>query len=791
MFFIEKLKNQRSITHYKATNLKFNRYIHSPRPILQISIMKKILSLLLLPLFFFAFTNKIQATHIVGGDISYECLGPSQTSGIMEYRITMHVYRDRINGQAAFDNPAIVGIYAGSNTATTFNILRLTNPVITTIPIVFTNPCLVAPANIGVEEGTYTGIVELPFNPDGYTISYQRCCRNRTVNNLATPRSTGATYTISLNSEAQQQCNSSPIFSEFPPIAICANRELEFDHSATDVDGNTLVYELCSPFNGGGNSTSGGNGFNSPAPNPPAPPPYNPVVFGAGYSGTSPLNASPMLSIDPNTGFLTGIPTALGQYVVGICVKEYDTSGNLLSSTLRDFQFNVATCDDQVDAKITADSVNFITDQYYVNFCGDSVITFDNTSTIQSFINSYEWRIDLGNGNFFTSSTFEPTVTFPGAGTYQGWMIANPGSVGCTDTALLTINISLDVLADFSMTYDSCEIGLSYFTNKTSFDPVTPIQSYAWSFGDGTGSSMSSPTHQYVYPDTGFHNVTLVATNIVGCASIKTKRLDWTPKPIFPLDLNNDTACINFLAGNIPSIYYPIDDYTFQWDFGEGTSSDQFLAEHNYTQSGIYNRTLVITSPKGCTQQFNSTVVALDTPKANFSYLPTQPTSLNPVVEFKDESELSNLWEWHFGNGISKLSSFESDITYSYPDTGQHLVKLVVTHINGCTDTAQQLIDIVPEVTYFLPNALTPNEDGKNDVYKGKGYTQYMKSFEMGIYSRWGERLFTTQDPNEAWNGRKNNVGQKCQAGVYVVVVRIVGPRGKQQELKGYATVVY
>jgi gliding motility-associated-like protein len=755
--------------------------------------MKKIFNLFLFPFFFFALTNVLQASHIVGGDISYECLGPSSTTGVMQYRITMHVYRDRVNGQAAFDNPAAIGIYAGLNTSSPYTVLRVGSPVITNTPIVFTNPCLVAPPGIGVEEGTYETIVELPFNPDGYSISYQRCCRNYTVNNLASARTTGATYTISISPEAQQQCNSSPTFNKFPPIAICVNRDLEFDHSATDIDGNTLVYELCSPFTGGGNSTAPGTGFNTPVPDPPAPPPYAPVLFGSGYSGVNPINASPTLSIHPNTGLLTGFPTALGQYVVGVCVKEYDPSGNLLSSTLRDFQFNVTTCRDQISAVIPSDSIGLSASQsdlYHTSFCGDSVITFDNISTIQSYINSYEWRIDLGNGNIFNSSQFEPTVTFPSSGNYQGWMIANPNS-GCTDTAFLSINVSLDVLADFSMTYDSCEIGLSYFNNTTYFNSNVPIQSYAWSFGDATGSSLMSPNHQYVYPDTGFHNVTLVATNVEGCISTKTKRLDWTPKPIFPLDLNSDTACINFPAGSISSIYYPIDDYTFLWNFGEGTTSDEFLAQHNYTQSGIYTRTLTITSPKGCTQDFNTTVVALDTPVANFSYLPTQPTSLNPVVEFKDESEFANLWEWDFGNGISKLSSFESDVTYSYPDTGQHVVTLIVTHLNGCTDTTTQIIDIVPEITYFLPNALTPNEDGKNDVYKGKGHTQYMKSFEMGVYSRWGDRIFTTKDPNEAWNGRESNIGKKCQAGVYVVIVRIVGPRGEQQEIKGYATVVY
>jgi gliding motility-associated-like protein len=753
--------------------------------------MKRIFSLLLFLSCILSFNNAVQASHIVGGDISYECLGPSPTTGIMQYRITMHVYIDYINGQASFDNRAYVGIYAGSDTSSTYTVLAISNPIITNIPIAFADPCIVVPPNVGVEEGIYQDTVELPFNPDGYTISYQRCCRNYTINNLANPSSTGATYTISLSAEAQQQCNNSPTFNKFPPIVICANRDLEFDHSATDIDGNTLVYELCTPFAGGGNSIAIGSGFNSAAPNPPAPPPYNPVLFHSGYSGTNPMNSNPALSIDPNTGLLTGFPTAQGQYIVGICVKEYDAQGVLLSSTLRDFQFNVTVCDDQVNAAIPADSINPSNGQYYANFCGDSVITFDNTSTIQSFINSYEWRIDLGNGTFFTSSVYEPTVTFPGSGTYQGWMVANPGSAGCTDTAFLSIGISLDVLTDFSMRYDSCEIGLSYFTNKTTFNPNIPIQSYVWNFGDGTSSTAANPNHQYIYPDTGVHEVTLMATDRSGCISKKTQRLDWTPKPIFPLDLNNDTACINFSAGNIPSIYYPIEGYIFEWNFGDGATSNQFLAQHNYAQSGIYNRTLTITSPKACRQEFNTIVVALDTPKANFSYLPIEPTSLNPVVEFKDESELANLWEWHFGNGDSKLSSFEGDITYNYPDTGKHLVSLVVTHVNGCTDTTEKIIDIIPEITYFLPNALTPNEDGNNDVYRGKGYTQYLKSFEMVIYNRWGERVFATQNPSDAWNGRKNNIGQKCQAGIYVVLVRIVGPRGGQQEIKGYATIIY
>lgn len=107
--------------------------------------MKRTFIFSLILFLLFTLNQTSRASHIVGGDISYECLGPSPTTGIMQYRITMHVYRDRINGRAPFDNPAYVGIYAGLNTSSVDTVLALGNPDTTDIPIVFSNPCLIVP----------------------------------------------------------------------------------------------------------------------------------------------------------------------------------------------------------------------------------------------------------------------------------------------------------------------------------------------------------------------------------------------------------------------------------------------------------------------------------------------------------------------------------------------------------------------------------------------------------------------------------------------------------------------
>ena len=93
--------------------------------------------------------------------------------------------------------------------------------------------------------------ITLPPLAEGYILSFQRCCRNNTIVNLVDPESTGAnfwTYIEPIDSVGE---NSSPYFRNLPPNFLCTNTELIFDHSATDADGDSLVYEFFHPFLGG------------------------------------------------------------------------------------------------------------------------------------------------------------------------------------------------------------------------------------------------------------------------------------------------------------------------------------------------------------------------------------------------------------------------------------------------------------------------------------------------------------------------------------------------------------
>ncbi|HBS20284.1 MAG TPA: hypothetical protein DEA66_05515, partial [Flavobacteriales bacterium] len=98
-----------------------------------------------------------------------------------------------------------------------------------------------------------------------------------------------------------------------------------------------------------------------------------------GFSGTYPITSDPAMSIDPVSGVITGFPTAPGQYAIAICVSEF-RDGVLLSTTMRDFQFNVTLCDPNIQSVVA--------EQVPAQLCIGETITLDNNSVNGS---SYEW----------------------------------------------------------------------------------------------------------------------------------------------------------------------------------------------------------------------------------------------------------------------------------------------------------------------------------------------------------------------------------------------------------------
>lgn len=734
------------------------------------------------------FICNVYSKHIIGGVMSYECLGNNQ------YKITLKIYRDCAGGGAGFDNQAQIGIY---RCGTNINCMSLgqqsaflePNPTVieqSDIDPPF-YPCLKVPPTVCVQEGIYQFIVTLPKSNESYFIVYQRCCRNNTIDNIVNPEDTGATFEIEITPAAQTNCNSSPVFNFFPPTLICANELLNFDHSASDADGDQLVYSLCAPLVGGGpeggNIPGNNNGCNGLTPSPACPPPFTPVQYILpNYSYDKPLGQNSPINIDPFTGKLTAKPGVIGQFVVGVCVSEY-RNGVLLSTVRRDFQFNVANCQANVTLDIQKDKVVGV-DKFIINSCGNKTINFINKSAPKAEIFQYEWNFPDGTPKVV--NTANATITFPTHGTFKGLMIIN-GSTQCADTAIVFVNIYPDLKADFNFAYDTCKAEPVAFKDISNSEGG-PIQNWVWSFGDQGMSNFKDPAHKYNTP--GLFPVKLRIIDINGCTDSITKSVNYYPVP--PLILIQPSTFLGCVPASIKftNLSTPINTkYDVIWQFGDGETANAVSPIHVYKKDGVYTINIDITSPIGCktSEEFKDFIAVEPAPVADFDFTPSNPSNIEPLVQFRDLSTGGVSWGWEFGDGGK---SFIQNPSYTYPDTGVFTVKQYVIHKSGCIDTLSKIIDVRPVINYFLPNAFSPNGDGINDEFKGMGIFYGMDNFEMAIWDRWGDKIFETKDPAEGWLGRVNNTGNFVQPGIYVCTIKYEGPRKKHYELKGFATVI-
>ncbi len=734
------------------------------------------------------------AMHIIGGEITYECLGAAPNDpNARQYRFTMKIYRDCQGNGAFFDSPASMAIFQGT-LSNNMRIASFDAPLLDIEKLVPDTPNCVNkfPSNVCVEQATYVFTRTLTVLQSGsYFIIYQRCCRNVSITNILTPGDVGATYMIELTSAAQQVCNNSPVFKNFPPIVICKDFALDFDHSATDKEGDQLVYSFCAPYQGGGPL------LNQPAltscegakPTPPCGPPFDFVTFIPPLTPGNPMGGSPQISINSSTGVITGTPNMLGQFVVGVCVQEF-RNGVLLSTLKRDFQFNVADCQPTVIANIHTDSSKIVgPDQFVIKSCGQNTIFFENQSKDKTKIDSFEWRFNFSPSSIFSDKTnWDATVTFPGVGTYPGMLLLNPNSE-CGDTAYINVSILPKVTADFAYDYDTCVAGPVVFTDKSFGDGV--VNRWFWNFGvPGGKSTIQDP--DYLYSAPGNHPVRLLVVDNNLCSDDTIQTINWFPVP--PLIIIQPSSYLGCSPAEIffNNLSTPIDStYHIVWNFGDGQGVDDIISPtHTYTEQGIYDVSVSITSPIGCftSDSFPHLIRVEPSPIADFDFTPnTDLSNFNNTIHFIDQSQGAAHWNWQLDRFKTTI---EQNPTFTFPDTGLMKIRLIVTHPEGCKDSLIKYLDIRPIVLWNMPNAFTPNGDGLNDGFIGKGYLEGATNFRMTIWNRWGEKVFETTNPNEDWNGRAQNTGGMSPAGVYVYLLSFTGPRGEPFEYKGYATLI-
>lgn len=300
--------------------------------------------------------SKANASHLMGGEITWECQGNGQ------YIFTVKLYRD-CNGTPGedsitvyvFNNPLLDSIRL--RVASRKDISPNCNP---NGPVI---SCKAAETQPGWPHATSIlqgAVQESVFKsypitlsgvppPKGWIFTYDECCRNQSIANLVTPSMFGFTLRATMFPYAGRNegpCfDSSPTFLESPSSVICLGSPFTYNHNASDADLDSLFYAWEKPY------TDFVGTFDPPS-NPP------PIKFVNGYSYDSPLPgpsqnpANVPATINPATGEISFTSFTQGYFVTVVKVEAWKC-GQKVAEICREMQIVLLPCSVNEKPKVT------------------------------------------------------------------------------------------------------------------------------------------------------------------------------------------------------------------------------------------------------------------------------------------------------------------------------------------------------------------------------------------------------------------------------------------------------
>jgi gliding motility-associated-like protein len=550
-------------------------------------------------------------------------------------------------------------------------------------------------------------------------------------------------------------CNNSAYFQNFPPLAICLNENLGFDHSAVDPDGDSLVYSFETPFHGASQT--------NPQPGPPptftqntTAPPFTNVVYTTGYSTNYPIASNPAFTLNDSTGWLSGTPNQIGQYVVTINAKEY-RDGILINENRRDFQFNCVSCIANTVAIIqdaSPDPVNPYT------LCAGLTVDFVNQSILAS---SYFWNFGDPTTLGDTSMQFNPTYTFPDTGVYMVSLIANPGWP-CADTTTKPFGVYEPIPVDFTTISPQCITNNSFDFQLLS--QHTNGAAYNWSIDNQSFTEMEPMGISFASP--GYYVVNLTVEE-KSCVSSHQDTIAVYPEPelAFLDDPVEGCAPLTVQFTNTSSGWGPID---YHWQFSDGGQSNAESPIHTFQNPGLYSVNVQMITAEGCIDTLYTEIPQMvqvnPTPEAQFIADPLVTNLYNPLIHFTDSSTGADFVYYDFGDGNN---SSDRDVTHTYWNEGIYTVMMIAGNGFGCQDTTFINVEVQPEYIVFIPTAFSPNGDGKNEFWLPsiKGVVEY----RLSIFDRWGQLMFQTEDRDQGWDG--THAGKDAAGGTYTYFIEL------------------
>jgi gliding motility-associated-like protein len=379
-------------------------------------------------------------------------------------------------------------------------------------------------------------------------------------------------------------------------------------------------------------------------------------------------------------------------------------------------------------------------------------------------INGWYW--DFGDGTI--SSLQHPVHIYKYPGTYEIKFVAKSGADCPSDTLRLPVLVPKHPVLGFEMN-SACQNAPVNFKD-TSYVEDANITAWYWDFGDGRSSAEKEGTITFNTP--GPKNIRLAVQTDKGCSSdtlIKTVSIHPVPSAAF----DHSLACIRE-----PVVFTNLSGLpggttlSYEWKIDDVRVSSSQHFSHSFPNAGTYTVSLNAVAPTGCSATADSTI-SVEEIAANAG----QDMEVIAGQQFQLNGSGGIAYQWSPGRYLND-SLINAPRCVLEKD---QLFRLKVSNAASCSAYDEVFIRVYKKADIYVPNAFTPNGDGKNDLLKV--IPAGVKLAEFKIYNRWGSLVFSTSNPQTGWNGYHN--GQLQNTGSFVWIATGISVSGERVTRKG------
>ncbi|MBS1774161.1 MAG: gliding motility-associated C-terminal domain-containing protein [Bacteroidetes bacterium] len=729
-------------------------------------------------LFFILFACRpVLANHLIGGELQYKHLSGNT------YQVNLTLYGDCFSSALGLLRAASpdINLYNGS-TFVSFIRLALDTTTITEVspvcPSEINHTACKGGSLPGILRYTFSNIINMPFKSAKWRFLFEgnmtpsQAGRTNSITNIDVLGGSSVMY-LEATLNNMNGDNNSPAYTSIPTPFFCNNKAQQYNQGASDSDGDSLSFSLVQALQGSVNASGTGT----------------PVNYITPYTPTEPLaTTAGTFSFNTSNGQMNFTPNLAQVSLVVNKVEEYK-DGILVGSSMREMTFVVindcqntppsASIDSTIEGGAKGDATT-------INVCrGVQKLKFsltandgDNNNLVVTVSNIPPGAVVNVTGN--NSSSPKVDFDWGTAGVPIGiyYFYLNIQDDGCPLTSSQTIAFAVNVIKPIEVSHKilfPTQCAHKAYVQLNIWEGVLPrvvtvIRNSAIvaQYTDTTGVIEDSLLK-------GDYDV-IASSPKMQCSTTYQMHIPDSGKYLYPPFIRDRHVCVNDAIENIK---FGIDTAAYNINWYD-------TALNPLPKVPIYKTD----TPGVQTWFISQTRLVCESDKVPYSvYVHTPPITeiINKpsTVCIGDKVELiasgAVMYKWYptdkvYTENNHYYTNIMTPTTYT----------VVAKSIYQCADTASVTYDKIERCCMFsYPNAFTPNGDGINDRFKVILYgnaTEYLFS----IYNRWGQQVFSTQNPKEGWDGYFK--GQSCELGVYYYRVKGTCITGHLEEQAGEFT---